>query len=81
MVDLIIDDKVAVEIKAKASTSADDLKGLNAIAEEYTFQRLICVTLEKRPRKVGVIEIMPYQNFLRALWDGALAQDGGPVAS
>ncbi len=71
-VDLIIDDKLAVEFKAKASISADDLKGLKAIAQEHPFKRLICVSLEKRPRKVGSVEIMPYQDFLHALWDGAL---------
>ncbi len=71
-VDLIMDDQIAVEIKAKQQVSADDLKGLTAIAEERSFKRLICVSLEKRPRKVGKIEIMPYQEFLGLLWGGRL---------
>lgn len=67
-VDLIIDDHIAVEIKGKQQISSDDLKGLKAIAEERSFKRLVCVSLEKRPRKVGQIEILPYQEFLGMLW-------------
>lgn len=71
-VDLIINDHIAVEIKAKQQVSSDDLKGLKAIDEEASFKRLICVSLEKRPRKVGKIEILPYQEFLGMLWGGKL---------
>lgn len=69
-VDLIIDDRIAVEIKGKPHVSADDLNGLKAIAEEHSFKRLLCVSLEKRPRKVGAIEILPYGDFLDMLWAG-----------
>ncbi|MBI3314738.1 MAG: ATP-binding protein [Candidatus Omnitrophica bacterium] len=71
-VDLIIDDHIAVEIKGKQQISSDDLKGLKAIAEERSFKRLICVSLEKRPRKIGKIEILPYQEFLGMLWAGGV---------
>ena len=50
----------------------DDLKGLKAIAQERSFKRLICASLEKRPRKVGQIEILPYQDFFGMLWGGKL---------
>jgi len=71
-VDLIIDEHIALEIKAKSQIGPDDLKGLKAIAEESRFKRLICVSLEERPRKTGNIEILPYQEFLEMLWAGKL---------
>jgi predicted AAA+ superfamily ATPase len=67
-VDLIIDDSIALEIKGKPQISQDDLKGLNAIAEEGSFKRYICVSLDKRPRKSGKIEILHYNDFLEMLW-------------
>ncbi|MFH0790817.1 MAG: AAA family ATPase [Candidatus Omnitrophota bacterium] len=71
-VDLIIDDRIALEIKGKPHISPDDLKGLKTIAEEGCFKRLICVSLDNRPRKAGKIEVLPYQEFLEILWAGKL---------
>jgi len=71
-VDLIIDEHTAVEIKGKQLVSSDDLKTLKAIAQEHSFKRLFCVCLETRPRRVGDIEIVPYQDFLKMLWDEKL---------
>lgn len=67
-VDFIIDDHTALEAKAKSVVSSDDLRSLKAIAQEHRFKRLVCVCLEKRPRKIGKIEIVPYQDFLKELW-------------
>lgn len=67
-VDFIIDDHTAVEAKAKSVITPDDLRPLNAIADEHRFKRLVCVCLEKRPRKAGKIEIVPYRDFLEELW-------------
>ena len=66
-VDFILDDHTAVEAKAKSVITPDDLRSLEAIAEEHRFKRLVCVCLEKRPRKRGKIEIIPYQAFLAEL--------------
>jgi len=67
-VDFILDDHTAVEVKAKSVITPDDLRSLEAVAQEHSFKRLVCVCLEKRSRKTGKIEIVPYQNFLRELW-------------
>ncbi len=67
-VDFIMDDHTAVEAKAKSVITSADLRSLEAIAEEHRFQRLVCVCLEKRPRKIGTIEIVPYRDFLEELW-------------
>ncbi|MBF0511620.1 MAG: ATP-binding protein [Candidatus Omnitrophica bacterium] len=68
-VDLIIDDHTAIEIKGKQHISSEDIKNLKNISEEHAFKRLFCVCLESRSRNVGNIKIIPYQDFLKMLWD------------
>jgi len=68
-VDFVIGDHTAIEVKAKANVSTQDLKSLHALAEERKFRSLICVSLEPRARKVGAVSILPVGEFLSALWD------------
>ena len=67
-VDFIIGDHTAIEVKAKENVSPQDLKSLRALAEEGTFRRYLCVSLEPRRRTVNGIEVLPYRDFLDALW-------------
>lgn len=69
-VDFILGDHTSIEIKAKQNVSMQDLKSLHAIGEERKMKRLICVALEKRPRKIEQVQIYPYADFLKNLWDG-----------
>ena len=69
-VDFILGDHTAVEVKAKATVSPQDLKSLRAFAEEQRFKRYLCVSLDPRPRTVGDVNILPYRAFLQALWAG-----------
>jgi len=68
-VDFVIGDHTAIEVKAKANVSTQDLKPLHALAEERKFRSLICVSLEPRARKVGAVSILPVGEFLSALWN------------
>jgi len=68
-VDFVIGDHTAIEVKAAANISHQDLKSLLALAEEQTFRSLVCVCLEARPRKLGAVSILPCREFLRALWE------------
>lgn len=70
-VDFILGDHTAVEVKAKENVSTQDLKSLRALREEAKLKKYICVCLEKRPRDVDGIDIMPYAGFLSGLWAGA----------
>jgi predicted AAA+ superfamily ATPase len=70
-VDFIIGDHTAVEAKATERVSANDLRGLRALAEEGTLRNFVCVSLEKRRRDVDGIAILPYAEFLEGLWAGA----------
>jgi len=69
-VDFIIGEHTAVEVKAKENVSPQDLKPLRALAEEKQFKRHLCVSLEPRPRTVGGIAVLPWREFLEALWTG-----------
>lgn len=69
-VDFIIDDHTAVEVKGKETISVQDLRSLRAIAEERRLQRYVCVSLEPRRRVVDGISVLPYREFLEALWSG-----------
>jgi predicted AAA+ superfamily ATPase len=71
-VDFLIGDKIALEVKAKENVSPHDLRSLHSIKEEGAFRRLVCVSLEPRPRKVDGIEILPLAVFLKELWSGEL---------
>lgn len=69
-VDFIIGDHTAVEAKAKKNLSNQDIKPLLILAEEKKLKRYLCVSLEPRIRRVGNVVILPYQEFLEALWNG-----------
>jgi len=72
-VDFILGDHTAIEVKAKANVSSRDLRPLRALAEERSFRRYLCVSLEPRRRKVEGIEVLPYAAFLAELWAGEIS--------
>lgn len=69
-VDFVLGDHTAIEVKAKENVALRELKGLLALAEERPIKRALCVSLERRPRRVGDVSILPYGDFLDALWGG-----------
>lgn len=68
-VDFIINDTTAIEVKAKNNISPRDLRGMLALKEERKLAHYVVVSLEKRPRIVQGIHILPWQDFLIQLWD------------
>jgi hypothetical protein len=67
-------DHTAIEVKATATVSNADLKGLRALAEEGRFKRYVLVCGESRSRQVGEVLVLPVAEFLRSLWDGEFAE-------
>ena len=64
---------VALEIKGARRVHEGDLKGLNALLAEHKVKHPLLVSLEREPRKLGGrIRALPWQEFLRELWSGAL---------
>jgi predicted AAA+ superfamily ATPase len=72
-VDFIIGDHTAVEVKAKENISPQDIKSLQALAEEKKLKRYLCVSLEPRLRRFGGVTVLPFREFLEALWSGEYA--------
>ncbi len=69
-VDFILNDKTAVEIKAKTNITNQDHKGLRSLKEEALLKNYILVSLEDTPRKVEDIQILPWKRFIENLWQG-----------
>ncbi len=73
-VDFIIGDHTAVEVKAKENLSPRDVKSLRALAEEKKLKRYLCVSLEPRRRQLDGVTVLPFREFLDALWNGDYSQ-------
>jgi len=69
-VDFLIGDHTAVEVKAKDNVSPQDVRSLRALAEENKLERYLCVSLEPRPRQFAGVTVLPFREFLNALWSG-----------
>jgi len=69
-VDFIVGDHTAVEVKAKENISPQDVKPLHALAEEKKLKRCLCVSLERRRRKMDAVTVLPWEEFLGELWGG-----------
>lgn len=68
-VDLILDREAAIEIKAASLIHDKHLKGLRALKEEGLHKRYLVVSMDQHRRKTSDgIEIIPWQEFLDALW-------------
>lgn len=67
-VDLIMGDRVAIEIKATTKVDKKDLKGLMALEEEQICTRYLLVSHDRIERKTGNIECIYWENFLARLW-------------
>jgi len=74
-VDFILGDMAAaVEVKGGARIHEGDLRSLRAIGEEYSPRRRIVVCLEREPRVVSGIEILPFADFVGRLHAGDLTR-------
>jgi predicted AAA+ superfamily ATPase len=73
-VDFILGDlDVAIEVKGARRVHEGDVRGLRALAEEHRVKRSIIISLERQPRTLETgIEVLPWETFVRRLWDGAL---------
>jgi predicted AAA+ superfamily ATPase len=73
-VDFVLGDhEVAIEVKSTELANETHLKGLRRFREEYTVRRSLLVSLDPTPRRTeDGIEILPWQTFLKELWDGRI---------
>ncbi|NLA24975.1 MAG: ATP-binding protein [Bacteroidales bacterium] len=72
-VDFILGEhKIALEVKASDRISERHLRGLRAFMEEYDVEQAIVVSTEPMARLHNGIHILPWQEFLKKLWDNKL---------
>lgn len=70
-VDLVLQDRCAIEVKATSLVNDKHLKGLRALKEEGLQQRYIVVSTDPNPRLTSDgIHILPWQHFVAQLWRG-----------
>lgn len=75
-VDFILNEELAIEVKAKENVGTKDLVGIRALKEEKLLKKYIVVSLEKTRRKTeDGITILPWTEFLDELWSGALTEN------
>lgn len=63
---------VAIEIKSTEEVHSHHTQGLKAFSEEFPNSRLIIVSMDKYPRRMNEIDVIPAQHFLKMLWNGEL---------
>lgn len=72
-VDFIVGElDLAIEVKGAARVHEGDLRGLTILREEQRVRRAVVVCLEREPRVVEGVEILPWATFVARLWAGDL---------
>jgi len=64
--------EIAIEIKGSSRVDKKEMSGLDAFIGEYSPKRSIIVCNEKEKRRRGNIDVLPWEIFLRQLWDGEI---------
>jgi uncharacterized protein len=73
-VDFIVNDmEMAIEVKSSKRVHETDTKSLKILQEEHKVGKAFIVSLEPEPKQLpGNIESLPWEIFLKRLWDGDL---------
>ena len=72
-VDLIFDNRWAIEIKGTTSIQDKHLKGIRALKEEGNIQNFAAVSCDRYERRTqDNITIFPWKRFLENLWSGKI---------
>lgn len=69
-VDFILNDSIAIEVKAKNKFSKADFKGLIALSEEKLLDSYVMVGMHDKPYQEGSILVLPWKDFLDRLYSG-----------
>ncbi|MBU0734872.1 MAG: AAA family ATPase [Proteobacteria bacterium] len=62
--------EVAIEVKGSSRVDKRDLRPLKTFVETYSPKSAFVVCNERAERVVGKMRIVPYREFLQALWSG-----------
>lgn len=64
--------EVAIEVKGSSRIDSSDLRPLKAFIQEYRPVKAFVVCNERLPRVHEGIRILPWREFLKMLWEGAV---------
>ena len=64
--------EVAIEVKGSSRIDSSDLRPLKAFIQEYRPAQAFVVCNERLPRVHEGIRILPWREFLKMLWEGAV---------
>ena len=64
--------EVAIEVKGSSRIDSSDLRPLKAFIQEYRPAQALVVCNERMPRVHEEIRILPWREFLKMLWEGAV---------
>ena len=72
-VDFILgENQVALEVKSSSNITNRHLRGIKSFTQDYRVQKALVISHERFPRLVGDILILPWQEFLKRLWEGEI---------
>ena len=69
-VDFIVGDRIAIEVKATQHVTQKHLRGLNYLKEENKLDMYYLISQDPIPRKIDGIHVLPWEVFIKKLWDG-----------
>lgn len=74
-IDFVLGDhEVAIEIKGTEQVNKNHLSGIKAFKDEYPAKKYIVVSLDPKPRIVDGINILPWELFLKKLWNNEIME-------
>lgn len=71
-VDFIIGDEIAIEIKSSEKLSEKYFKNLKYLIEENKLKKYYLVSQDPIAAQYGKITALPWEQFLKQLWDGSI---------
>jgi predicted AAA+ superfamily ATPase len=71
-VDVVIGNKISVEIKATKQVTSKHLKGLKALKEERLIESHIIVSRDRISRIIDDIKAYYWEEFIKLLWRGKI---------
>jgi predicted AAA+ superfamily ATPase len=71
-VDFVVGTELAIEVKSTALVQERDLKGIRALQDEKLIRHHYVVSQDPSPRVVNGITVLPWEEFLKQLWDDKL---------
>jgi predicted AAA+ superfamily ATPase len=69
-IDFIIGDEIAIEVKGTDLVTEKHLKNLKMFSDDIKLKHQIVVSLDRSPRRLGDVVILPWRDFLSRLWSG-----------